>query len=283
MSDPEGIARAICMAENLTFHGHVGAGAVKETFKVSANGVVSALKLYQPEASDERAFREINAMARCNHPNIARVTRIERHAIGSESFLYSLEEFVGGGSLEARLSDQGRFTPTSVQRLGALLIDAVSHIGALGLVHRDLKPANVMLREDGETPVLVDFGLVRDLSAASITPTGAILGPGTPLYAPPEQLLNNKALIDWRSDQFSLGVVLAFAALEFHPYGGTGDSRRDIVTHVYQRKGPTSRFREAATNAGLTALPQMVSAWPVERFRRPEMLARAWADQERSS
>ncbi len=217
------------------------------------------------------------------HPNIVRVTRIALHAIDSESFLYSLEEFVGGGSLAERLRDQGLYTPTSVQRLGTLLIDAVSHIGGLGLVHRDLKPANVMLREDGETPVLIDFGLVRDLSAASITPTWAPQGPGTPLYAPPEQLLNKKALIDWRSDQFSLGVVLSFAVLDFHPYGEPNDSPGEIVERVSQRIGPTSRFHEAAANVGLAALPQMVSAWPVNRFRRPEMLARAWAAQERSS
>ncbi len=282
LTDAESIARAICAAENLRFRGHVGGGAFKETFKVSGEGLVNALKVFRPEVSVERATREIDAMTRCNHPNIARVARIDQHTIGSRTFLYSLEEFVGGGSLAARLSDQGRYTPIAIQRLGKLLIDAVSHIGALGLVHRDLKPENVMLREDGETPVLVDFGIVRDLSAASITPTWAIQGPGTPLYAPPEQLLNDKALINWRSDQFSLAVVLSFAVFEFHPYGGTSDSPGDIVTRVSHRKGPTSRFREAATNAGLTALPRMVSAWPVERFRKPEMLARAWADQERS-
>lgn len=283
LPDSESIARAICVAENLTFQRHVGGGAFKETFKVSGDGVVNALKVYRPEASMERAAREIAAMTRCNHPNIARVTRIDQHAIGSKLFLYSLEEFVGGGSLEARLRDQGHYTPTTVQRLGTLLIDAVSHIGALDLVHRDLKPDNVMLREDGETPVLVDFGLVRDLAAASITPTWLIQGPGTPLYAPPEQLLNEKELINWRSDQFSLGVMLSYAVFDFHPYGETSDTAVDVVTRVSQRTGPTSRFLDAATNAGLTALPKMVSAWPVERFRRPEMLARAWADQERSS
>ncbi len=43
MPDLEGIARAICMAENLTFHGHVGAGSFKETFKVSGDEGVRAL------------------------------------------------------------------------------------------------------------------------------------------------------------------------------------------------------------------------------------------------
>ena len=283
LPDAEIIARAICAAENLRFRGHVGGGAFKETFKVSRDGEDRALKIFQPDVSVERATREIDAMTRCNHRNIARVARVDQHTIGSNTFLYSLEEFVGGGSLKARLSNQGPYTCAAVQRLGKLLIDAVTHIGALGLVHRDIKPENVMLREDGKTPVLVDFGIVRDLSAASITPTWAIPGPGTPLYAPPEQLLNQKELIDWRSDQFSLAIVLSFAVFEFHPYGETSDSPVEIVARVSQRDGPSSRFLEAATSAGLTALPQMVSPWPVQRFRRPETLAQAWANQERRS
>lgn len=283
LPDLESVARAVCAAEGLGFRGHVGEGAFKQTFKVSSNGVFNALKVYRPEVSVERANREIDAMTRCNHPNIARVIRIDRHAIGSTSFLYSLEEYVGGGSLAARLREQGRYTFTTTQRLGTLLIAAVSHIEALDLVHRDLKPDNIMLREDGETPVLVDFGLVRDLSAVSITPTWAFQGPGTPLYAPPEQLLNHKELINWRSDQFSIGVILSYAAFDFHPYAETNDSNVDIVSRVSQRVGPTSRFRDAATGTGLIALPKMVSAWPVERFRTPEILAREWAGQGRRS
>ena len=283
LPDLERVAREICTTEGLRFQGHVGEGSFKQTFKVRYNGVWNALKVYRSGESIDRVIREIKAMARCNHPNIARVTRVDRHTIGSSSFLYSLEEFVGGGSLAARLSDQGQYTLTTVQSLGTQLIDAVSHIEALGLVHRDLKPDNVMLREDGETPVLVDFGLVRDLAAVSITPTWAIHGPGTPLYSSPEQLLNQKTLINWRSDQFSLGVTLSYAAFAFHPYQSKGDLPVDIVNRVSERKCPTSRFYDAAARIGLTALPKMVSAWPVERFRKPHDLARAWIDQERRS
>ena len=277
----ESLARAICAAENLTYEGYVARGSFKETFRVSSDGMVRALKVYRAGASIERATREVAAMTRCDHPNIARVYRISQHEIGSGSFLYSLEEFVGGGSLAEWLGDRDRLTPAAIQRLGAQLISAISHLADLGLVHRDLKPENVILREDGETPVLIDFGLVRDLAAVSITPTWALPGPGTPLYAPPEQLRNEKALIDWRSDQFSLGVMLSYAVFEFHPYESTSDSTLEIVTRVNDRMGPTSRFIGAAHTAGLVALQKMVSAWPIHRFRRPASLAQAWADQGR--
>jgi len=88
----------------------------------------------------------------------------------------------------------------------------------LDLVHRDIKPANIMFKEGLETPVLVDFGIVRDLAATSLTQTWSPIGPGTPFFASPEQLNNEKHLIDWRSDQFSLGVTLYFARTARHPY-----------------------------------------------------------------
>ena len=143
-------------------------------------------------------------------------------------------------------------------------------------MHRDIKPDNILYRADGVTPVIVDFGLVRDLVRTSLTQTWLIRGPGTPLYAPPEQLRNEKALIDWRSDQFSLGVVVAFAAFGFHPYQDGGESFARTVERVADRGKQTARFADAAMQSGMPFLIQMTAPCPVERFRTPESLLRAW-------
>lgn len=76
-----------------------------------------------------------------------------------------------------------------------------------GLVHRDLKPANILVTRE-RLPVLVDFGMARDLEAnvASITMTGDLLG--TPHYMAPEQLTTDPGSVDARGDVYSLGVTL---------------------------------------------------------------------------
>src|ERR1019366_6088976 len=113
-----------------------------------------------------------------------------------------------GGTLGDRLKS-GLCTRDAVKALGSGLIRAIEHLHGLGLVHRDIKPENVMYRaRDSDQPVIVDLGLVRDLAASSITQSWFAQGPGTPLFAAPEQLNNRKELIDWRADQFAVGVSL---------------------------------------------------------------------------
>ena len=170
--------------------GGVGKGAFKETFHVKADGVSEALKIYRPGFSAERTKRETEAMKRCAHPNIARLISIEPFKWKGTTYLIAQEEFLAGGTLTTRLEKSGHLNASQILDLGEALIDAVAHIASHDLVHRDLKPDNVLFREDGDTPVIVDFGLVRDLTQNSLTQTWALQGPGTPFFAPPEQLLN---------------------------------------------------------------------------------------------
>lgn len=243
-----------------------------------ADGSSAALKVYTVSFSPERTVREIEAMTRCSHRNIAAFSSVAPFTLNGATHLITLEEYLSGGSLTSRLS-AGLLAKDEVLILGEHLIDAISHIAALGLVHRDVKPDNVMFRSDGVTPVVVDFGLVRDLQQLSLTQTWLQQGPGTPLFAPPEQLLNDKQLVDWRADQFSLGVVLSFAAFGIHPYQRIGESLDVAVERVANRGVQSDDFVDAANQKGLPALPQMTRQWPIHRFRTPSELLTRWQMQ----
>ena len=71
-------------------------------------------------------------------------------------------------------------------------------------MHRDIKPENIWLAEDG-TVKLMDFGIARAYSSSHMTQTGMTLG--TAYYMAPEQRVAAKD-VDWRADQYALGVVL---------------------------------------------------------------------------
>jgi serine/threonine protein kinase len=279
-ADAERLARAISAAGSFAFVQVLGSGAFKHAFKVEVAGIPKTLKVYKSlaAAQDARTQREIDAIARCNHPGVVKFEGLKRWVDGGQEYAFSVEEYLAGGSLEDKLQSAGLLQPVDLLKLGAALIEVISHLQERNLVHRDLKPANIMFRGTTE-PVVIDFGLVRDLSAASLTHTWAPQGPCSPFFAAPEQLKNQKDMIDWRTDQFALALVLAIAGTGVHPFA-TSQDVYETVSNVGKRQAPTPVFMQWANGVGLTCLPRMLSPWPVHRYRTPRELRDAWAGQQ---
>lgn len=113
---------------------------------------------------------------------------------------------IGGGGNKGGLEDVLRLVERAARALH------VAH--EAGLVHRDIKPANIMVTLEGH-PVLLDFGLARDLESEGqgLTQSGQILG--TPAYLAPEQIVALRGPVDRRTDVYALGVTL-FECLTLH-------------------------------------------------------------------
>ena len=128
------------------------------------------------------------------------VARIYDHGFSGEH-PYIAMEYLSGGTLAARIREG--MTSLAALRLMSQIAKALDAIHARDIVHRDLKPQNIMFRDSGR-PVIVDFGLARDLdSTANLTIQGEVMA--TPRYMSPEQCMGRKA--DVRSDLYSLGVI----------------------------------------------------------------------------
>ena len=276
MVAPE-VAELIARELGLTGATFCGKGAFKETFRVSdRDGKSIALKIVDRAKIDfVRTEREISALKRCNSRRIAKL--IDTHKYEMENgriFDVVLEEFFDGGSLEDLLQ-ANRLAQQDVVNLSIGLFLAVRDLHLLRLVHRDIKPANIMFRRGSPDPVLVDFGLVRDLSKTSLTASWLPRGPGTPLFASPEQLNNEKTLIDWRSDQFSIGVMMSLLLTNQHPYQIDPKHLNSAIQATQERKGPTKEFQEAMNKIGLSPVTKMVSAWPIQRYSNPDQILEA--------
>ncbi len=274
-TDLEEVAKAICATRGFVFVGSIGGGVFKKSFRVTHAGVDVALKLIMGGTGD-RLIREIQAVSRCNHPNIGKLSEVRSESTASGLVIYFLEPYLGGGTLSHRIAKK-LLKADQVRNFGKQLSSALVHICGLDLVHRDIKPDNILFGADLMRPILVDFGLVRDLAAESLTQSHMARGPGTPFFAPPEQLNNQKELIDWRADQFALATTLSMCAFGFHPYAETADTDSEVVDRVARHSRPTSRFVDAAKRVGLDALIQMVQPYPVQRYCFPDILIKAWS------
>ena len=169
-----------------------------------------ALKIVRPDQlgnpSVARRFeREAMSVARLRHPNI--VTVYDAGQLGAVRYLAM--EFVAGRSLEDALrsaADSRQALPShQVVRWGRDLADALSSAHQGGVIHRDVKPSNVLITPDSEARLL-DFGLARDVNAATIT-IGEYFQ-GSPYYASPEQVSVSRGPVTERSDIYSLGACL---------------------------------------------------------------------------
>jgi serine/threonine-protein kinase len=175
-----------------------------------------AVKLLHPGASldQRRRFRlEVEALRRAGHPRVVRILG-EGELDGAP---YLVTEWVDGETLQQRLERTGPLPPRAAAALVASLCWAIEHLHARGLLHRDLNPQNVLLRGGSDDPLIIDFGLAKDL-LPSASPTSSVRGRGlgTPAYWPPEQARGDVPAIGPRSDVYGLGGVL-FSALTGHP------------------------------------------------------------------
>ena len=101
-------------------------------------------------------------------------------------------------------TDKGRYF-RAVMRLGIQAAEALQAAHEFGVIHRDIKPSNLLL--DGEGKLWVtDFGLARCQSDKALTCTGDLIG--TMRYMSPEQTRGQSALVDQRTDVYSLGATL---------------------------------------------------------------------------
>lgn len=183
----------------------------------------------------ERLRREGAAVFRLDHPGICQMLDLDE--ADGQPFL--VMRYVAGETLaqhvarakqnSTRLLLPGAESTTTATVL--LLIENVAralHVAhEAGLVHRDVKPGNIMVTPTG-APVLLDFGLVRDDTAAAITMPGQTIG--TPTYMAPEQIEPHGAIVDRSSDVYSLGATL-FEALTLRP-PFTGPTREALFRAI---------------------------------------------------
>ncbi len=218
--------------------GRGGMGIVYEGVQLSLERRVAIKVLPFSAAIDEKQItrfkNEAQAAAQIDHPHIVPVFAIGQERgihyfamqlIGGQSLAGLLEDLRKEAGLAAAAEDRGttnRAAETldhvmAVARMGVQAAKALDAAHEIGVVHRDIKPSNLLIDEKGKVWV-TDFGVARCKSGANLTETGHLVG--TMPYMSPEQASGQAALVDHRTDIYSLGVTLYELATLRHPCEG---------------------------------------------------------------
>lgn len=259
--------------------GAVGAGGMGEVYRArdSRLGREVAIKVLDPAVAGDasrlaRFEREARLSSSLNHPNI--VTIHDFAQTGGISYIAM--ELVEGESLRSVLKAE----PLALKKLLSIASQIAAGLAAahaVGIVHRDLKPENVMVTRTGVAKIL-DFGLAKATEAviSSETKTDVQLSRahevmGTAAYMSPEQA--RAGPVDFRSDQFSFGLILFEMASGKNPFHRASTLETLAAIHG-QEAPPLSELRPDLPDSLLWIVQRCLSKDPAERYASTEDLAR---------
>jgi serine/threonine-protein kinase len=122
-----------------------------------------------------------------------------------------VQDYVDGPSyrdlLNQRRLQNMPFSEAEVRQFLQYMLPVLAHIHAKGIIHRDISPDNILLRNRDRLPVLIDFGVVKEvvtrINMGHSTYHATTVG--KPGYAPSEQMQSGRAYPS--SDLYALAVT----------------------------------------------------------------------------
>jgi serine/threonine-protein kinase len=237
-------------------HGGGGMGEVWKAFHESTGRHVAIKVLRQDYSSDpelaRRFLREVQVLARLDHPHIVRV----HHAFVEGQQSYLVLEFIEGRTLEQFRRDGARLARNQYLEWFRQLTEALVYVHGQRVLHRDIKPSNIIIDSRTLRARLIDFGIALSGTADSRLTAGQG-SPLTPEYASPEQYRGEP--VDARSDVYSLALsILHVWQLGYPP-------RRPSGAHDW-------RLPQDTPGPIVQVFRRCLAARPEDRFRRSEDL-----------
>lgn len=173
-----------------------------------------AIKEFEPqqeagmsEKSLQLFQREATILYNIDHPQIPKFQAI----FEEDQRLFLVQDYIDGTTyrdlLNQRIGQGMTFSEAEVRQFLQQILPVLAHIHSQGIIHRDISPDNIMQRHRDQLPILIDFGVVKEVFTRvqmTGTPTHAT-SVGKLGYAPSEQMQSGRAYPS--SDLYALAVT----------------------------------------------------------------------------
>lgn len=193
-----------------------------------------------------------------------------------ERLYVSIEEFVDSSPLSA-IADQYKGDEQKVVTLALGISNALLPLWAhhRKFVHRDIKPENLLIRPNGEV-VVIDLGIVRETGAVGVTHDGPGPGPFTPGYGAPEQMNNEKNAVSFKTDFFSIGVLMYYLLSGIHPFvRRTNMAIHEIMIAAASQNPPVLTDAAGSSRGFSDFVTKAMMKVPWQRHRTPALFIEA--------
>jgi serine/threonine protein kinase len=173
-----------------------------------------AIKEFEPQSENDMTEKSLQLFQReaailygISHPQIPKFQAI----FEEDQRLFLVQDYVDGITyrdlLNQRLGQGLTFSEAEVRQFLQNMLPVLAHIHSKGIIHRDISPDNIMQRHADQLPILIDFGVVKEVfTRVQMTgpPTHAT-SVGKLGYAPSEQIQSGRAYPS--SDLYALAVT----------------------------------------------------------------------------
>lgn len=194
--------------------GHGGFGRTYLAEDLGRFNEKCAVKEFEPQQEDalsEKSLqlfqREATILYNIDHPQIPKFQAI----FEENQRLFLVQDYVDGTTyrdlLNQRIAQGMTFSEAEVRQFLQQMLPVLAHIHSKGIIHRDISPDNIIQRHSDRLPVLIDFGVVKEVFTR-IQMVGApthATSVGKLGYAPSEQIQSGRAYPS--SDLYSLAVT----------------------------------------------------------------------------
>ncbi len=217
------------------------------------------------EKSKELFQREAAILYQIQHPQVPQF----RATFQEDQRLFLVQDYVEGKTYRDLLNERKlhgmAFSEAEVSQLVRQLIPVLAHIHTRGIIHRDITPDNIILRQRDQLPVLIDFGVVKEIVTRIQTPETATHSTtvGKLGYAPSEQMQTGRAYPS--SDFYALAVSAVVLLTGKEPQDLYDDSL--LTWHWQQWTQVSPGFAQV--------LNRMLSYRPGDRYQSASEVAQA--------
>ncbi|MDJ0733902.1 MAG: protein kinase [Nostocaceae cyanobacterium] len=184
------------------------------------------------------------------------IPKLYAYFIENDNF-YLVQELVEGATLNEKLQNEGLFHESLVTEILISILGVLDYIHSQGIIHRDIKPSNIIYRQQDNKPVLIDFGIAKEMMNSVVDTEGKIttsIVVGTPGFMPPEQAAGKPV---YGSDIYSLGITAIYLL--------TGKRPQDLPHHP--QTGEVVWNFELNINSNLAkVLKKVVKSHPRDRY-----------------
>jgi serine/threonine protein kinase len=197
--------------------------------------------------------RECSQLYLLKHDQIPAFRELLKAEVNNELYVFLVQNYVQGLNYHTIVQKYGVLNEGQIIYFLQQILPVLSYIHDQNLIHRDISPDNLICRFDDQKPVLIDFGLVKQVSTQytqmAFTPAGK------PWFSPYEQLQGQA--VTPSSDLYALAVTALFLL-----------TNRNPADFYMPQSGKWEFNRHVTISAGLSKiLTRMLEFRPVDRYQ----------------